>query len=218
MAGRRKSGRGDQRTRASGSAKVHQAGRDIVYHGSVTYQDSGSRGRYAVWAAGSILGLALLVLAIFFLTRSDPGHGASASASLSARVSPTASCDGDGCLGVDPATTVCQNDAGTALSGRDFGVLVELRYSPRCHAAWAKMSGSSEGDWIQVFGRHQDREEYRQQYGADAHTAMVGVRDAGQARACALVASRGTVCATTPASPGPGHSAVSTASHGPGGR
>lgn len=76
-----------------------------------------------------------------------------------------------------------------------------LRYSPSCHAAWAKMSGGSPGDRVQVFGTLPEQEEYRQQSGHDAHSKMVRAARPADARACAVVDDRGTVCAAPPETP-----------------
>ncbi|MEU5811082.1 DUF2690 domain-containing protein [Streptomyces sp. NPDC047718] len=54
--------------------------------------------------------------------------------------SAATSCLGSTCNGLDPATTVCQNDARTVATS----VLgTELRYSPTCRAAWARYPGGT---------------------------------------------------------------------------
>ncbi|MET7718754.1 DUF2690 domain-containing protein [Streptomyces sp. NPDC005407] len=112
---------------------------------------------------------------------------------------PTATCDGVSCASLEPTTTTCAKDATTAYTGRNYGVLVELRYSARCHAVWAKMSGTSAGDRAMITPKEGHPEEYRQQNGPDAHTRMVPARIPADAQACAMVEGRGTVCATEPA-------------------
>ncbi|MFC5665141.1 DUF2690 domain-containing protein [Kitasatospora misakiensis] len=185
------------------------------------------RGRHRVaWAAGIVAALAgvaaggLLVHQLLGPTaadRSDDARPVPAQAppavtatAADATATAAASCRAVGCLHVEPNTTVCQRDAVTTAQGRDFGVLVELRFSPGCQAAWARMSGSSPGDRVQVFGREgtpPDQEEYRQQTGRTAHTQMVRSAGPADARACAIVDARGTVCATEvptpPAAPAP---------------
>ncbi|MFD7630326.1 DUF2690 domain-containing protein [Streptomyces sp. NPDC059851] len=99
---------------------------------------------------------------------------------------------------MEPAATTCANDAVTALVGHDYGIRIELRYSAHCRAAWAKMSGTTAGDRVMVTPKQGNAQEYRQQYGHDAHTKMVPASTPGDARACALVDDRGTVCATEP--------------------
>ncbi|MDJ0342669.1 DUF2690 domain-containing protein [Streptomyces sp. H10-C2] len=61
-----------------------------------------------------------------------------ASGVLFAGASPASAatwCQTDLCNGLDPSTTVCQNDAET-VSTTYTGV--ELRYSPYCRTAWAR--------------------------------------------------------------------------------
>ncbi|WP_329275938.1 DUF2690 domain-containing protein [Streptomyces sp. NBC_00691] len=59
--------------------------------------------------------------------------------------SAATSCYAQSCQGLDPATTVCQNDARTVLW--DGWLNVELRYSPSCRAAWARLgSGAAPTD------------------------------------------------------------------------
>lgn len=50
-------------------------------------------------------------------------------------------CSGSACDGKDPAT-YCQGDARTEESVRLGQALLELRYSPGCRAAWARISNA----------------------------------------------------------------------------
>ncbi|MDQ0994780.1 DUF2690 domain-containing protein [Streptomyces sp. V3I7] len=124
-----------------------------------------------------------------------------ASASPAVEPTPTVSCHGTACATLDPAHSICAKDAVTAYIGKKYGAVIELRYSSRCAAAWAKMSHTSAGDRVTITPRHGDAEEYRQQYGHDAHTSMVAAGTPGDARACAIIQDRGTICATKPATP-----------------
>ncbi|MFE3072594.1 DUF2690 domain-containing protein [Streptomyces sp. NPDC059247] len=66
----------------------------------------------------------------------------------SSPASAATSCFGASCNGLDPATTICQNDARTVLvAGWNE---VELRYSPTCRAAWARKSTIGEATVINV--------------------------------------------------------------------
>ncbi|MEU8437593.1 DUF2690 domain-containing protein [Streptomyces sp. NPDC029216] len=164
-------------------------------------QPRAGRKRLIAWAAAVIvvLGAAAAWVGIPDADQDKP-EGASPSASSSAasvRPAPTVTCDGASCASLEPATTTCSTDATTAYTGYDYGVRVELRYSALCHAAWAKMSGTAAGDRVMVTPKLGNAEEYRQQYGHDAHTRMVPALTPGDARACAIVDGRGTVCATT---------------------
>jgi hypothetical protein len=121
------------------------------------------------------------------------------SVSPTAQPSPTVSCHGATCNSLEPARSACAEDAVTAYTGNKYGAVIELRYSARCGAAWAKMSKTSAGDRVVITPGQGNAEEYRQQYGRDAHTPMVAVDSSRDARACAIIQDRGTVCATEPA-------------------
>ncbi|MEU5659997.1 DUF2690 domain-containing protein [Streptomyces sp. NPDC047737] len=127
------------------------------------------------------------------------GHAAppvATSAPSAVRPSPTVDCHSQSCASLDPAHTNCSEDAVTAYSGQKFGATIELRHSPACGTVWAKMSKTSPGDRVTVTHQDGHSEEYRQQYGRDAHTFMLVVDTPGKAEACAIVQGRGTVCAT----------------------
>ncbi|MFH9575632.1 DUF2690 domain-containing protein [Streptomyces sp. NPDC017454] len=130
---------------------------------------------------------------------------ATTAAPTAVRPSPTVSCHGESCASLDPAHTHCARDAVTAYSGRKYGATIELRHSSSCGTVWAKMSKTSAGDRVTVTHREGPSEEYRQQYGRDAHTFMLPVDIPEDAEACAIVQDRGTVCATerNTASPAP---------------
>ncbi|MER5204495.1 DUF2690 domain-containing protein [Streptomyces sp. NPDC002825] len=49
-------------------------------------------------------------------------------------------CYGPSCTGLDPATSICQNDARTVARN---SIGTELRYSPTCRSAWARQSSNS---------------------------------------------------------------------------
>ncbi|MFD8974183.1 MULTISPECIES: DUF2690 domain-containing protein [Streptomyces] len=54
----------------------------------------------------------------------------------SSPASAATSCYASSCQGLDPATTICQNDARTVGTTTPWDA--ELRYSPTCRAAWAR--------------------------------------------------------------------------------
>ncbi|MFD8595926.1 DUF2690 domain-containing protein [Kitasatospora sp. NPDC059646] len=164
----------------------------LLWLGGVLALVAAGGGAYAAWGRSGPAG---------HTNQAAPPAGASAAPSPRA----TASCSGIACLHKEPSNTICQYDAVTTADGRDFGVYVELRYSPICRASWARMDGGSPGDRIQVFGTEgspPELEEYGQQSGHTAHTKMVQAPAPAGARACAVIQSRGTVCSTAlPATP-----------------
>ncbi|MEU5811084.1 MULTISPECIES: DUF2690 domain-containing protein [unclassified Streptomyces] len=104
--------------------------------------------------------------------------------------SAATSCLGSTCDGLDPSTTVCQNDARTVARSA-WGV--ELRYSPTCRAAWArKTSGASFDTDIRV--TNDLNQSYSAYYGGNGtvFTRMVNDKDI-TARACEL-RSTGSNC------------------------
>ena len=54
---------------------------------------------------------------------------------------PAVSCYGAGCNGKDPARAGCNADAKTVGTGSSWEGVVYLRYSPSCHANWARIDG-----------------------------------------------------------------------------
>ncbi|KQX58818.1 MULTISPECIES: DUF2690 domain-containing protein [unclassified Streptomyces] len=65
----------------------------------------------------------------------------------SSPASAATSCYSTSCYGVDPATSICQNDARTVLTSETG---VELRYSPTCRATWARKQNAVAGHYYQV--------------------------------------------------------------------
>ncbi|MFE9967130.1 DUF2690 domain-containing protein [Streptomyces sp. NPDC005525] len=157
-----------------------------------------------VWAAVAAVCVAstAAVVTIWATGNDDPAQagkpGSTASALMFPTAAATATCAGATCASMEPATTVCSKDAVTASVERKYGATVELRYSPRCRAAWAKMSRTSPGDRILITPKKGNTEEYRQQTGHDAHTPMVPATRPQDAQACAHIQGRGTICAATP--------------------
>ncbi|MFJ2716511.1 DUF2690 domain-containing protein [Streptomyces sp. NPDC087437] len=154
-------------------------------------------------AAGVVVALVATFLTWHFTDSTQKAGGTNRpSASAPPRPAPPATCSGASCTSVEPTTTVCAQDAATTYTGRGYGVLVELRYSPRCRSAWARMRGTSPGDRIMLTVEHDEEksQEYRQQTGKTAHTPMAHVDELTSVRACAIVDGRGTICATKAAS------------------
>lgn len=195
----------DVRTRSEGEPPSGSDGSDTAPGAPAV---TGRKGKPLLLGAAAsvvLVAVAVAVAATLYFSESgtttpsasSPVPGAAGAASGSPLGAATASCSGRSCVHVEPTATVCQNDAVTTAEGRDFGVHVELRYSPGCRAAWGKLTGSSPGDRVQVFGKEGDpphQEEYRQQTGRTAHTQMVEAAGPDDGRACAIIDSRGTVC------------------------
>lgn len=96
-----------------------------------------------------------------------------ATASTTANLSPTGVCDGVSCNGQDPAQAGCASGAYTAASKTDQGVLLELRYSPSCHANWARITPAQWGWHFTVYNDNGDHQDFRAFGGSSAWTNMV---------------------------------------------
>ncbi len=59
-------------------------------------------------------------------------------------------CTGEGCTGKDASAAGCASGAVTKASFSGASVRVELRYSPSCHAAWAKATAAPAGQTLMV--------------------------------------------------------------------
>ena len=94
------------------------------------------------------------------------------------------SCYAASCEGLDPSTTTCANDARTVRYREWHTVMIQLRYSPSCRSAWARIVGAAPGYKLWVENNYGGFEENEVTSGFDAFTHMVN--DAGiESRACA---------------------------------
>ncbi|MGW2722175.1 DUF2690 domain-containing protein [Streptomyces sp. NPDC001492] len=105
--------------------------------------------------------------------------------------SAATSCYGPTCTGLNPANTVCANDARTIDT---TWTQVELRYSPTCRAAWARRVGGINGGTDSIWVENSDGKAYSVDVPSNASgnyfTAMVD--DKGLwARACDNLGSDG---------------------------
>ncbi|MEU0675831.1 DUF2690 domain-containing protein [Streptomyces sp. NPDC006172] len=106
--------------------------------------------------------------------------GAGTAVASPASAAPTASCYGSSCEGKDP-DTYCGDDATSPVGGVWLGqAYVELRYSPSCRAAWARISRASYGNGqftpFATVHRNSDGKEYTCSVpagGSSCYTRMV---------------------------------------------
>ncbi|MER8235881.1 DUF2690 domain-containing protein [Streptomyces sp. NPDC094049] len=93
----------------------------------------------------------------------------------SSPASAATSCYSTGCHGVDPATSVCQNDATTVLTSETG---VELRYSATCRAVWARKKNAVAGHYYQVENDRREMQSVRPSTsGGTVWTTMVDDKD-----------------------------------------
>ncbi|MEU2718762.1 DUF2690 domain-containing protein [Streptomyces sp. NPDC007205] len=96
-------------------------------------------------------------------------------------------CNGPSCSGLDPARTVSSLDGYLCLTGAytpwdPSGIarfatsqgIVELRYSPHCHANWARITKARPGAgvWVQNWNNEM-QQQYVPQGRSSTYTAMV---------------------------------------------
>lgn len=157
----------------------------------------GGKRRLTMFLAG-VVGVLVVVAAVFFLTDGDgdeknraeksPSPSASTSVSLPAGVK----CSGDGCTGKDAEAMGCSGDLVTTAKTATVGAaVVEVRYSETCGAAWGRVTQAGQGDKVEVSaGKVSEQSGGITEVGDTiAYTPMVAVKDAGEAKACVTLAS-----------------------------
>lgn len=110
-------------------------------------------------------------------------------APTAAHAAPT--CHAFTCGFKDPQATGCAADAITAKSKVSKSRTVELRYSPTCRAAWARISNGIDGDFARIENTAgQEAATPIMPGNTSVYTKMVN--DAGlQARACLMNSGNG---------------------------
>ncbi|MEU3334324.1 DUF2690 domain-containing protein [Streptomyces sp. NPDC002144] len=157
------------------------------------------RRRLTMFLAG-LVGVLVVMAAVFFLT--DRGGGGGKHGSAKASPSPSVSsvdlpagvkCAGASCTGKDAEAMGCTKDAAavtTAKTATVGTVTLEVRYSKTCGAAWGRITAAAPGDSVQVTaGTAKENDSITQAGDTIAYTPMVAVKDAGEAKACATLAS-----------------------------
>ncbi len=124
-----------------------------------------------------------------------PAGTAAPTAAAGPRPASGAGCFGDRCAGRDPESMRCGRPYATTVAYRTVGTTrVEVRHSPVCGAAWARVSGAAPGDVVEVSAAGATHERAVRPGDDDAYTLMVAVSDASEARACATLASGARGC------------------------
>ncbi|MET8585413.1 DUF2690 domain-containing protein [Streptomyces collinus] len=163
---------------------------------------AGGKRRLTMFLAG-VVGVLVVVAAVFFLTRPDGGGkhaNAAKSPSPSASGDPTpppgVKCSGSSCTGKDAESMGCSGDLVTTAKTAALGtVTLEVRYSKTCGAAWGRITGGTQGDRVQVSaGKERQSGDITEVGDTIAYTPMVAVKDAAEAKACATLASGRTGC------------------------
>lgn len=107
----------------------------------------------------------------------------------------SAKCSGFECRNKDAQRMECHVGVWTAAAEEADGVYLELRYSPRCGAAWARITEGQVGDTARVEGPHNHSAERAVTYDRDTYSPMVEAPYPAAARACVVLKNGGTeVC------------------------
>ncbi|MFC9649340.1 DUF2690 domain-containing protein [Streptomyces sp. NPDC056937] len=163
------------------------------------------RRRMTVFVAG-VVGAALVIAAAVLLTDigGDSGERTvaespppSPSQSSSAPVLPPGvKCGGDACTGKDPEEMGCGGEFVETVASATVGTaLIEVRYSKRCSAAWARITQAAVGGEVRITaGGETSGQTGEVDTTANAYTPMVASPDSAGAKACARLASGETGC------------------------
>ncbi|MEV0531782.1 DUF2690 domain-containing protein [Kitasatospora sp. NPDC050463] len=102
----------------------------------------------------------------------------SGTATSTSRTAPaTPSCQAMGCSHKDPKATGCGADARTLLTGNIGKVVIYLRYSQRCQAAWAAITEGAPNDYATITSSNGETETALIHWGYDNYSAMVNAAD-----------------------------------------
>ncbi|MFG2375902.1 DUF2690 domain-containing protein [Streptomyces sp. NPDC048504] len=167
----------------------------------------GAKRRALMFGAG-VLGVLVVIAAVFLFTNNGGGEkkagathtSASASASTNPDLPAGVKCVGAGCTGKDAEAMGCTTEAGAVTTAKTATVgttVVEVRYSKTCSAAWGRITTGVAGDSVQVSaGTVKETDSITANDDAIAYTPMVAVKDAGEAKACVTLASGQKGCTT----------------------
>ncbi|GCB46611.1 hypothetical protein SNL152K_3909 [Streptomyces sp. NL15-2K] len=159
-------------------------------------EGAGGKRRLTMFLAG-VVGVLVVISAAFLLTDGggDKKEGAAKSptpaASTEADLPPGVKCSGDSCTGKDAESMGCSGELVTTAKTATVGTtVVEVRYSETCGAAWGRITQAAQGDEVRVTAGKATQNGTTTGAGdAIAYTPMVAVKDAGEAKACATLAS-----------------------------
>nr|WP_267891954.1 XRE family transcriptional regulator [Streptomyces pactum] len=100
-------------------------------------------------------------------------------------------CSGFECRNKDSQRMECHIGVWTAAAAKVDGVHLELRYSPRCGAAWARITEGQVGDTARVEGPHNHSATRSITYDRDTYSPMVEAPYPAAARACVVLKDGG---------------------------
>ncbi|MEU0070894.1 DUF2690 domain-containing protein [Streptomyces sp. NPDC006332] len=158
--------------------------------------------RLTMFLAG-VVGVLVVVAAAFYLTKGgdkkqEAAPSPSPSVSTNADLPPGVKCSGASCTGKDAESMGCSGDLVTTAKSLTVGAsVVEVRYSKACGAAWGRITQAAPGDEVRLTaGKTTQSGNITVAGDTIAYTPMVAVKDAGEARACAILAAGQQGCTT----------------------
>ncbi|CAM5500213.1 DUF2690 domain-containing protein [Streptomyces afghaniensis] len=170
--------------------------------GSAGSGGSGGKRRTATFLAG-VVGVLVVIAGAFYLTGGggdDEARGGTKSptptAGTNQELPPGVKCSGDSCTGKDAENMGCSGDLVTTAETATVGTtVVEVRYSETCKAAWGRITQAAQGDEVQVSaGKAKQSGSITATGDTIAYTPMVAVKNAADAKACAILASGDQGC------------------------
>ncbi|MFK8912431.1 DUF2690 domain-containing protein, partial [Streptomyces sp. YS-3] len=155
----------------------------------------GARRRPALIVAG-VLGVLLVIAAVVLLTgvgggddKASPAPSATPTTAAPS-LPPGVKCVRDSCTGQDPETMGCGGAfARTVASAKIGAALVQVRYSPTCQAAWARIQQAAPGDEVRIGSGATAGGTGTVDADKEAYTRMLAVDGPGSAQACATLVS-----------------------------
>ncbi|MEU3946115.1 DUF2690 domain-containing protein [Streptomyces sp. NPDC029526] len=157
----------------------------------------GGKRRISTFVAGAIGALVVVAAGLYVSSIEDAKNkdavatSPSPSASADADLPPGVKCSGDSCTGKDAENMGCSGDLVTTAKTATVGTAtVEVRYSETCAAAWGRITQAAQGDAVEISaGKAKQTNDITEAGDTVTYTAMVAVKNAEQANACAVLAS-----------------------------
>ncbi|MGW4019843.1 DUF2690 domain-containing protein [Streptomyces sp. NPDC005009] len=160
---------------------------------------SGGKRRTSTFIAGAV-GALVVVAAAFYVTstegdkkKDETQKSPSPTATASVDLPPGVKCSGDSCAGKDAEAMGCSGDLVTTTRTAVVGATtVEVRYSKTCAAAWGRITQGTQGDEVEISaGTSKQSDSITAAGDTVTYTPMVPVKDATDAKACAVLAATG---------------------------
>jgi hypothetical protein len=132
-------------------------------------QDSDPSWKRWLKVAASVAGFIATVVSIvagMILIFKQPSDGAVHSTTNSATARGESTCRGEDCMGKSPETLKCGTGAGVIhnemLVDESYkGIVIQIKYSETCQALWAKITGGTVGDIVEIYNDDGDAQRDR---------------------------------------------------------